>query len=114
MPHSKKPSGEPKALAGEGNSATIRTSTAARSPSRMVTVEAALIAIVGIVLGAVASTATLMPFSIVVSGTPFPSGPLWIYVVIVGAALLVALAATLMPAWAAMRSRPTEAVIAAG
>ena len=84
-----------------------------RQVIQMLSVEAILIAIVGIVLGTIASAATLIPFSLVVSGSPFPSGSLWTYLVIIGAAVLLAIVATLLPARRAMRSAPVEAAVTA-
>ncbi|TCO55811.1 FtsX-like permease family protein [Actinocrispum wychmicini] len=76
---------------------------------RMLGVEAGLIAVTGIVLGTIASAVTLVPFSIVVNRTPFPSGPLWMYGIVVVGAVALAMAATLIPASRSMRSRPVEA-----
>lgn len=76
---------------------------------RMMTVEAALVAGVGVLLGSIVSLTTLVPFSIVVSDTPVPSGPLWIYLAIVGTVGVLTLVSTLLPARAAMRARPAEA-----
>ncbi|HET6502130.1 MAG TPA: FtsX-like permease family protein [Amycolatopsis sp.] len=81
-----------------------------RQVMQMLGVEATLIAVIGIVLGTVASIATLMPFSIVVLGSPFPSGPLWIYLAVVVAAVAIAVASTLLPARKAMEAQAIEAV----
>lgn len=76
---------------------------------RMMSVEAILVAGIGIVLGTIVSTTTLIPFSLVVSDSPWPSGPLWIYLGIVGAAGLMTMLATVLPTWFATRARPAEA-----
>ena len=80
---------------------------------RMMAVEGGIVAVIGVVLGTIVSTGSLVPFSLVVSGTPMPSGPLWIYLSVVGAAGLLALSATLVPTWLALRARPAEAAVAA-
>ncbi|MBB4944034.1 putative ABC transport system permease protein [Streptosporangium album] len=80
---------------------------------RMMTVESVLVAVIGILLGTAASLITLVPFSVAVDDTPFPSGPLWIYLVVVGFATLLTIFATLLPTWTAMRSRPAAAAAAA-
>lgn len=69
---------------------------------RMMGVESALVALVGIVLGTLVSIATLVPFSITATNSPVPTGPVAVYLVVVaGTAVLVA-CATLIPAWAAL------------
>ncbi|WP_242613690.1 FtsX-like permease family protein [Herbihabitans rhizosphaerae] len=80
---------------------------------RMMAVEAALIALVGIVIGTAISATSLVPFSIVVSDTPWPSGPIWIYLAVIGVAGALAFLSTLLPAWAAMRQKPVETVAGA-
>lgn len=76
---------------------------------RMMMVEAALVAISGIVLGTLASAATLVPFSIAMSDRLLPSGPIGIYLTIVGFAAGLTFLATLVPAWLATRPAPVEA-----
>ncbi|GAA3156184.1 FtsX-like permease family protein [Planomonospora alba] len=80
---------------------------------RMMALEAGLVAGIGILLGTVASLISLVPFSIAVDDTPFPSGPVWIYLAVVAFATLLTVAATLAPTWLATRSRPAEAAAAA-
>jgi putative ABC transport system permease protein len=79
---------------------------------RMAAVEGLLVALVGIVLGTVISAGTLVPFSIAAQGSIFPTGPLWIYLAVAGAAGLLTMTATLIPAWFALRPRPVSTVIA--
>src|SRR5512132_2387490 len=79
---------------------------------RMMTMEGLLVAIIGIVLGTALSTTTLVPFSVAASDSLMPSGPPWIYLAVIGAAAVLALAATLLPTWQALRSPPTEAAAA--
>ena len=76
---------------------------------RMMGVEAILVTAIGVVLGTIVSAGTLVPFSLVVNGTPVPSGPLWIYLAIIGAAGLMTTLATILPTWFATRPRPAEA-----
>ncbi|HEV8560023.1 MAG TPA: FtsX-like permease family protein [Actinophytocola sp.] len=80
---------------------------------RMMSVEAVLVAAIGIVLGTLVSTTTLVPFSLVVSGTPVPHGPLWIYLAVVGTAGLLTMVATVLPTWFTTRTRPAEAAVSA-
>ncbi|HEV2782406.1 MAG TPA: FtsX-like permease family protein [Actinophytocola sp.] len=76
---------------------------------RMMTLEAILVAAVGILLGTLVSTTTLVPFSLAATDSVWPSGPLWIYGAVVGVATVLTVAATLLPAWFATRGRPAEA-----
>ena len=55
------------------------------------------------------SAGTLVPFSLVVNNTVLPSGPLWIYLSVIGAAGLMTTLATILPTWFATRARPAEA-----
>ncbi|XVS67908.1 ABC transporter permease [Actinosynnema sp. CA-299493] len=65
---------------------------------RMLAAEASVVAIIGIVLGTVASLATLIPFSAVVLGRPVPSGSVFIFIGVAVASIALALGATLLPA----------------
>ena len=76
---------------------------------RMMVAEAALVAIAGIVLGTLASAATLIPFSLAMSDRLLPSGPIGIYVAIVGVAAGLTFLSTLVPAWLATRPSPVDA-----
>lgn len=76
---------------------------------RMMTAEAGIVAVAGVVLGTVASLVSLIPFSIAVSGWPLPSGPLWMYLAVIVAAGGLTFAATLVPTRRALRSAPAEA-----
>ncbi|MFI6539782.1 FtsX-like permease family protein [Nonomuraea sp. NPDC050547] len=77
---------------------------------RMVLVEGALVAIIGVLLGGIAAATTLVPFSLVVKGTPLPSGSPLTFVSIVAAAAALALVSMLVPAWRSTRRPPIEAV----
>jgi putative ABC transport system permease protein len=74
----------------------------------MMTMEGVLVAVTGIMLGTAVSTTTLVPFSVAASGSLMPSGPLWIYLAVIGTAAALALAATLLPTWQALRSLPPQ------
>ncbi|MFD9942599.1 ABC transporter permease, partial [Nonomuraea sp. NPDC059022] len=77
---------------------------------RMVLVEGTLVAIIGVILGGVAAATTLVPFSLVVKGTPLPSGSPLTFLSIVAAAAALALVSMLVPAWRSTRRPPIEAV----
>ena len=76
---------------------------------RMVGVEAGLVAACGLVLGTVVAAAALAPFGIALDGSPLPSGPLWIYLVVLAGGAALTGAATLLPAIAALRTPPLRA-----
>jgi putative ABC transport system permease protein len=79
---------------------------------RMAGVEGTVVAITGVLLGTAISAGTLVPFSLAVSDSPLPSGPLWIYLAVAGAAGALTMFATLVPAWLATRQRPVDTVTA--
>ncbi len=72
---------------------------------RMMGVEALLTALAGIVLGTLVAVGTLVPFGYALNRSPFPHGPLWIYLVVVGGAVVLTFVATLVPASAVLRGR---------
>ncbi|MFF2656280.1 FtsX-like permease family protein [Kitasatospora sp. NPDC058032] len=74
----------------------------------MLNVEGALIAVVATVLGTAASAATIVPYSLVKTGSVLPRGSIGIYLAIVGGALVLVLGATLLPSWRGMRTPPVE------
>jgi len=76
---------------------------------RMMGVESVFVAVIGIVLGALVSLTTLIPFSITIAGSLLPSGPVQILLWVVLAAVALTFVATLAPAWVALRPRPAEA-----
>jgi putative ABC transport system permease protein len=78
---------------------------------RMMGIEGFLVALIGIVLGTIVAALAIMPFTLVASDSILPSGPIWIYLAIVGVAGLLAMTATLLPAWAATRAKPVEAAL---
>ncbi|CAM5691994.1 ABC transporter permease OS=Streptomyces tendae OX=1932 GN=GUR47_18495 PE=4 SV=1 [Streptomyces tendae] len=75
---------------------------------QMVTVEAALVALAGIVLGLLVATATLVPLSLSVLGTALPGGSPWILIVAVAGAGALTLVTTLLAAGAVLRARPGD------
>ncbi|MGW1196288.1 ABC transporter permease [Streptomyces sp. NPDC002536] len=78
---------------------------------RMMAVEGGLVAAVGLSLGTVAAGTTLVPFCLAAAdGSWWPAGPVSVYLTVVAVAVVVVLAATLVPTWAALRVRPVEAV----
>ncbi|MBE1469916.1 FtsX-like permease family protein [Kibdelosporangium phytohabitans] len=77
---------------------------------RMVGVEATAITLSGIVLGALVSAGTLIPFSLSALDSVVPYGPFWIFLVVSGAAALLTMTAVMLPAWVALRTRPVDTV----
>ncbi|GAA1600594.1 ABC transporter permease [Kribbella sancticallisti] len=76
---------------------------------RMLTTEGVLVALAGITLGTLVALTSLMPFSAAVSNSVLPSGPIWIYLIIIGIAFALSLLSTLVPATTVLKSRPAEA-----
>jgi putative ABC transport system permease protein len=72
--------------------------------------EAVIAAVAGILLGTAISATTLIPFSVAVSDTVVPSGPIGIYLAIVGTAAGLAIASTMVLAWALTRTPAVDAV----
>ncbi len=81
---------------------------------RMVGVEAVLISLGGIILGAVVSAMTLVPFSFAVYDSPWPSGPLWIYLAVIGGASGLTLLSTVLSTTYVLRTPPVEAAATIG
>jgi len=81
---------------------------------RMVGAEGLIIAIAGVVLGTVLGTVGgvigLLPFLIARFDMLLPWGPVWIYLAIVGLAVVLTVAATSVASWLAMRNRPIDVV----
>ncbi|MGW5868453.1 FtsX-like permease family protein [Streptomyces sp. NPDC055239] len=78
----------------------------------MMSVEAGVTALVGIVLGTGIAAGSLVPFGLALDGSVLPSGPAWIYLTIVGAAVALTFATILLPASIALRAKPAEAAVA--
>ncbi|WP_326797119.1 FtsX-like permease family protein [Streptomyces sp. NBC_01808] len=83
-----------------------------RQVLRMLTIEALIVAGIGVALGTAAAATALVPFSHAAADSLLPSGPLSIYAAVVAGAVALALTATLVPGWAALRARPAEAALA--
>lgn len=79
---------------------------------RMAGFEGGLVALVGIVLGTVVSAGAIVPFCLVATDSLLPMGSPLIYLTIIGLAVALALAATLVPAWAATRGQAVDAATA--
>lgn len=80
---------------------------------RMLTVEGGLVAAAGILLGTAIALLTLLPFCAALGAGARPYGPLWIYLAVMGSAVVLALASTLLPGRLAVRSAPAEAALVA-
>ncbi|WP_290059128.1 ABC transporter permease [Amycolatopsis solani] len=76
---------------------------------RMAGVEGGLIATIAVLLGTATAAGAIVPFCLVVSGSVLPTGPLAIYLVVLALAVVLALVAILVPAWAATRGRAVDA-----
>ncbi|TDV50958.1 FtsX-like permease family protein [Actinophytocola oryzae] len=79
---------------------------------RMMTVEAGLTTVIGVLFGTVVAFATLVPFTLVTDGSLMPKGPLAIYLGVTGAVALLTFGATLFSTWVGLRIRPAEAAVA--
>jgi putative ABC transport system permease protein len=75
---------------------------------RMLTTESTLVTLAGITLGTAIALACLLPYAATVSTSSIPTGPFWIYLVIIGAAAVLTFGSTLVPAIAALRHSPTQ------
>lgn len=82
------------------------TAATPRQVLTMVCAEAVLTALAGIVLGTLAAAATVVPYAIVKTDSPIPSGSPWAYLAIVAGTILIALLSTLVPAVRTLRARP--------
>ncbi|MFB4295045.1 ABC transporter permease [Actinomadura sp. NTSP31] len=78
----------------------------------MMSVEALVTALAGIILGTAAAAGALLPFGLALGGSMLPSGPGWIYLTIVGSAVALTFATTLLPTSLALRASPVEATVA--
>ncbi|WP_419992556.1 FtsX-like permease family protein [Streptomyces boninensis] len=78
----------------------------------MMSVEALVTAVAGIVLGSGVAAGALIPFGMALDGSVLPSGPGWIYLAIVGSAVALTFVTILLPASVALRARPVEATVA--
>ncbi|NEA33885.1 FtsX-like permease family protein [Streptomyces sp. SID13031] len=76
---------------------------------RMLTTEGILVALSGIVLGTLVALATLLPYASAVSTSALPTGPIWIYLLIIAIAFTLTMLSTLIPATKTLTTRPAEA-----
>ncbi|MFK4089980.1 FtsX-like permease family protein [Kribbella sp. NPDC020789] len=74
---------------------------------RMLTTESTLITLAGLTLGTLIALACLLPFAAKVAHS-LPTGPLWIYLVIITTATTLTFASTLIPALTTLRQPPTH------
>ncbi|MET0134275.1 MAG: FtsX-like permease family protein [Kibdelosporangium sp.] len=72
--------------------------------------EGLLVAAIGLGLGAIASLATVVPFSLAKRDSVLPSGSPWILVAVVGFVGVITLIGTLWPAWRGLRGGPIAAL----
>jgi putative ABC transport system permease protein len=79
---------------------------------RMMSVEAGMATVIGVLLGTVVAFMTLMPFTLVTDGSLLPTGPIAVYLAVVGAATLLTFGSTLVSTWVGLRARPVEAAVA--
>jgi hypothetical protein len=70
----------------------------------MTSMQSVLIAGAGVVLSTAVSVTALVPYSAAASDSLMPSGPWLIYLAVIGTAAALALTATLLPTWQALRS----------
>ncbi|MEU3170366.1 FtsX-like permease family protein [Streptosporangium sp. NPDC006930] len=81
---------------------------------RMMGVEGVLVAVIGVVLGTACFVPLLLPFTVAVNGSPLPSGPVWLYVIVVCSVGLSALMGALSPAWIVTRPRRVRSADSGG
>ncbi|MFI6472226.1 ABC transporter permease [Streptomyces sp. NPDC050516] len=81
-----------------------------RQVLRMMTVEAILVAVAGLVLGILVAVLTLVPLSLSVLGSPVPEGSPWIFGTVVAASFALTLVTTLLSAMIVLRNRPRGVV----
>ncbi|MER7346946.1 FtsX-like permease family protein [Streptomyces aurantiacus] len=78
----------------------------------MMSVEALVTALVGIVLGTGVAAGSLIPFGVALDGNVLPSGPGWVYMTIVASAVALTFVSILLPTTLALRAKPVEATVA--
>lgn len=72
----------------------------------MMTVEALMISVAGLLLGLLVAAATLVPLSLSILGSALPGGSPWILVTVIAATIALVLASTLLSTGAILRARP--------
>ncbi|MFL6073543.1 MAG: ABC transporter permease [Mycobacteriales bacterium] len=83
-----------------------------RQVRRMLLCEAAVVAGISVGLGTVIAAFTVLPTALAV-GAVLPSGPVWVYLAVIAAVLLIVLPVTAAATRATTRRRPIHAVAAA-
>ncbi|HEX5741082.1 MAG TPA: FtsX-like permease family protein [Pilimelia sp.] len=78
---------------------------------RMVTVEAILVTMIGLLLGAVMTFATVSPLALAMTGSALPAGPGALPVVVAATAAVLTLLGTLLPTALALRAAPVTASV---
>ncbi|HEX6357551.1 ABC transporter permease [Actinophytocola sp.] len=79
---------------------------------RMMTIEAGMTTVIGVLLGTVVASMALVPFTLVTDGSLLPKGPLAVYLSVIGAAAVLTFGATLISTWLGLRTRPAQAAVA--
>jgi putative ABC transport system permease protein len=80
---------------------------------RLVSVEGGVLSTIGIMLGTAAATVTVVPYSIVKTGSPIPDTTIGVYLGIIALAAVLTLATSIVAARTATRSPAIEAIAAA-
>jgi putative ABC transport system permease protein len=80
-----------------------------REVTEMLLVEAAFVALAGLALGVVIALCTVLPMALAV-GAIVPSGPLWVFPLVVLLIFAIVLPVTVVTARMAMHRRPIEAI----
>ncbi|MDX2972192.1 FtsX-like permease family protein [Kribbella solani] len=86
------------------------TGSTRREVSRMLRLEALLIAAIGLVTGLITAAFTVLPIALATRGLPIPSGPIWILLIWVAVVLLLVLPTTAITGRIAMRAKPMDAL----
>jgi putative ABC transport system permease protein len=80
--------------------------------TRMLFVEGTVVALISLILGTVISLFTVIPTAIAV-GSIIPSGPVWVFLAMIVAVLVIVWPVTLLAARLSMKRKPIEAISAA-
>src|SRR5262249_47748233 len=79
---------------------------------RMTAIESGMAVFAGVLLGTLAAAAPPVPVTLVTDGSLLPTGPVWIYLGVVGATTTLTFGATWVSTWGGLRARPVEAAAA--
>lgn len=80
-----------------------------REVTRMLLVEAGMVAVAALALGTVISLFTVLPMAIA-TGAVIPSGPVWVFLAVAATLFAIVLPVTLVAARMAMHRRPIDAI----